>query len=153
MENPYQTFVDRWTHPDYRPQPCTPDALDLAESQLSTVLPNSLRDFLEAFGPVSTNIELLDRIVDGELDLHDVSEFHNADDLVKESTAWRSLGLALDLIAFARDRMGNLFCFKSTPTRRADSDVWFFDHDFGTNESLEVSFKEWIGVFAHLPDS
>lgn len=150
MTDQYQLFVDRWTHADYRPQPCTPAALDLVETQLATALPGSLREFFESFGPISTTIDLLDHIVDRELDLQDVSEFLDPEALVSRTAAWRNLGLASDLIAFACDWQGNLFCFKSVPSRPPDAEVWYFDHDFGTNEPLDVKFREWVGAFASL---
>jgi hypothetical protein len=150
MTGHYQFFVDRWTHPKYRPQPCTSVELDSVEKQLATYLPSSLREFLESFGPVNTNIDLLDHIVNRELDLHDVSEFHDAEAIVQETMAWRDLGLDSDAVAFASDCQGNLFYFKSGSARSPDSEVWFFDHDLRTNEPLGVNFKEWVSAFTNL---
>lgn len=151
MTNHYKVFIDRWTHPDYRPEPCTPEALDVAEKLLATSLPRSLREFLESFGPVGTTANLLSEIVDRDLDLNDVSEFEDPEGIVQTTMAWRDLGLDSDLIVFASDCQGNVFCIQSAPARVADSEVWFLDHDCGTVAPLGVTFKEWIGVFADLP--
>jgi hypothetical protein len=150
MKDLYQSFVDKWTHPNHRAQPCTPASLDLAESQLGAALPAALREFLESFGPVSTSIDLLDTIVEGELDLYDVSDFHDPDAIVQETLGWRKLGLPADLVAFARDCQGNLFCFTADNERQPDSEVWYFDHDLGNSDSLGVDFKSWVGAFAGL---
>ena len=147
MTDHYQAFVDRWTHPDYRPAPSAPEALDDTQRQLGTELPSGLREFLLRFGPVSTTSELLDLIVDQELDLADLSEFYRPEAIVSETFVWRANGLPSTHVAFACDCQGNLFCFKVGD--RAQN-MWFFDHEFGTTESLGLGFPQWVSRYATL---
>lgn len=50
---------------------------------------------------------LLDKIVDIELDIADVSEFLNPSDIVETTFNWHELGLPSELVAFATDCSGN----------------------------------------------
>jgi cell wall assembly regulator SMI1 len=149
MNPQYQRFIDTWTYPDYRPGPTLLAALDAVEQQLATVLPRSLRDFLAAYGPVSAP-GLLGAVVEQDLEIEDLSEFLGPDDMVELTQGWRGQGLAAHLVAFATDSSGNLFCFEEASERADDAQVWFFDHDFQTNESLGLTFAQWLDRYADL---
>lgn len=149
MNPKYQRFIDTWTYPDYRPEPTLPTALHGVERQLGTVLPRSLCDFLLTCGPVSAP-GLFGTIVEQELEFEDLSEFLSPDEIVELTQGWRSQGLAANLVAFANDSSGNLFCFEVASERADDAHVWFFDHDFQTNVSLGLTFSEWLDRYADL---
>src|SRR5215217_2049921 len=110
-------FITLWTHPDYAPDPVSEDELKKAEGLLQTRLPPDYRIAVLEFGLPRPTIELLDAIVERELDLRDVSEFLGPAEIVSVTVDWRDLGLPEELVAFATDCMGNLFCF---PTEAED---------------------------------
>ena len=152
MAHAYPVFVDRWTHPDYRPDPTAASVLDVVERELSFVCPIAYREFLEGYGAVSTTSALLEHIVEGELDLSDVSGFLSPADIGAVTMSWRTAGLPEELVAFASDSCGNLYCFHRNDgiERGNDAMVYFFDHDFGECDCLEISFRDWIRTYAEL---
>src|SRR5687767_10607348 len=103
-------FIALWTHPDYAPDPVSEDQLENAEGRLQTRLPTDYRNAVLQLGLPRPTIELLDVIVDRELALRDVSDFLNPAEIVSVTEDWRDLGLPEELVAFATDCMGNLFC-------------------------------------------
>jgi hypothetical protein len=102
-----------------------------------------------SFGLVSPTIALLDAIVDGELDTIDLSELLHPRDMIASTEAWRDMGLATDLVAFASDCCGSLFCFRTD----GSSAIHYFDHDFGTTETIAASFTEWIEDYCAIAPS
>lgn len=147
-----QRFVDQWTHPSYRASPVAASDLQLVEDSLSIQLPAPFRHFLISHGPVAARIGLLDTIVDLELDVDDLNEFHSPDEIVSETLAWREMGLPAGHIAFARDSMGNLFCFNCPlPAPQCTDEIWVFDHETGDLESTGLGFVDWLEVYASLP--
>lgn len=153
MENTFRTFVEKWTHPSYRPDPVPESALIQLEQNLQSRLPLSYKRFLEEFGPVSTTLSLLSSIVEQSLAIHNLGEFLAPGDVVEQTRAWQPLGLPADCIAFGVDASGSMFCFTRTPlpdTELDDADVLFFDHDEGTVTPISKSFVDWLRELAQI---
>ena len=140
-------FITLWTHADYAPEAVSNEELERAERRLQVRLPTDYRDAVLQFGLPRPTIELLDAIVDRELDLKDVSDFLGPVEMVTATEDWRDLGLPEELIAFATDSMGSLFCFPADGETREEAPVFFFDHDSGTVELIAPSFARWIDGF------
>ncbi len=140
-------FIALWTHPDYAPDPVSEGDLESAEGRLDMRLPADYRTAVLQLGLPRPTIALLDAIVDRELDLRDVSDFLSPVELVSVTEDWRDLGLPEELVAFATDCMGNLFCFPTAATAGAQAPVFFFDHDDRTVDVIAPSFNQWIEGF------
>ena len=143
----FDRFIALWTHPDYKPDPVSKGELDSAEGRLDTRLPADYRTAVLQVGLPRPTIALLDAIVDRELDLKDVSEFLSPAEIVSVTEDWRDLGLPEQLVAFATDSMGNLFCFPTAVNTAKQVPVFFFDHDARTMDVIAPSFTQWIEVF------
>lgn len=147
MADIFRAFIEKWTHPDYRPDPVPESVLIQIEQNLQSRLPLSYKKFLEEFGPVSTTLSLLSSIVEQSLSIHNLGEFLAPGDVVEQTRAWQPLGLPADCIAFGVDALGNMFCFARAPlseTELDDAGVLFFDHDEGTVTPISESFVDWI---------
>lgn len=144
-------FITLWTHPNYPPDIVSEENLEDAEKRLRTRFPAEYRADLLRFGLPRPTIGLLDAIVDRELDLKDVSDFLGPDEMVSVTQDWRDLGMPEELVAFATDSGGNLFCF---PTETdGEAPVFYFDHDSRSAEVIASSFTRWIDEFCGLAPS
>lgn len=143
----FDRFIALWTHPDYPPEPVSESELENAEGRLEARLPADYRTAILQLGLPRPTIELLEAIVDRELDLRDVSEFLSPAEMVSVTEDWRDLGLPEELIAFATDCMGNLFCFPEEADAGGAVPVIFFDHDDRTVNLIAPSFIRWIDEF------
>lgn len=143
-------FIKLWTYPDCATVPVRADQLHAAESRLNTRLPLDYRDAIIEFGLPSPAIALLDTICDRDLDLHDVSDFFSPEEIVEHTEGWRDLGLPEELVAFASDCMGNLFCFPEAQAESCELPVFFWYHDEKSVETLAPSFTRWIEGFSSL---
>lgn len=143
-------FITLWTHPDYTPERVSPDQIDAIEGQLRTCLPVDYRDSVVRWGLPRPTIALLDAIVDRALDLYDVSEFLDPAEIGAVTKQWRIFGLSDELVAFAKDCMGNLFCFPIDAQRAQSAPVFVFDHDSGAVKIVSRSFAEWIAEFCSI---
>jgi cell wall assembly regulator SMI1 len=142
-----ERFVQLWTDPELAPLLVSESRIRQAEARLGARLPRDYRDAVLQFGLPRPTIALLDWIVDHEAAVHDVGDFLAPDEIVETTEGWRQLGLPDDLIAFATDSCGNLFCFVD---RSDASPVIFFDHDFGTTKAVASSFTDWIESYCAL---
>jgi hypothetical protein len=143
-------FISLWTHPDYPPTSVTAAQLEDAERRLLTKLPLDYREAILDFGLPRTTIELLDAICDRQLDIANVGDFLTPQEIVEVTEAWRDLGLPEELVAFATDGVGNLFCF---PTDESESDqqpVFLWDHDSKDIDAVAPSFSAWIDGFCGI---
>lgn len=140
-------FVELWMHPDYPPRPVSESDLRAVERDLGFNFPLDYRDAVIRVGLVSPTIELLDAIVDRELDMADLSALLEPDDILATTEAWRDMGMPAELVAFATDCTGNLFCFRTD----GGPAIIYFDHDFGTTRKIAPSFTKWIDDFCALP--
>ena len=63
-------------------------------------------------------------------------------------------GMSPELVGFAGDGMGNLFCFRRLGTaadRPDDAPVWLFDHEFPDRDvQIALSFDDWLTSFLAL---
>jgi hypothetical protein len=148
----FQTFVDKWTHQDYRPEPVDSELVDRCAEALKVMFPASYYEYMTSYGSGGPTIELLDSIVEGELDINDLADVFTPDEVIKSIDAWQSAGMPEDLIPIASDSMGNMFCFKRNEIimARDDAPVWFFDHDFDTVEKIHDLFTSWIGELVQI---
>jgi len=143
-------FITLWTHPDHAPEPVMEDKLAAAEGVLKARLPSDYREAILEFGLPRPTIALLDTICDRNLDLDDVSDFFSPQDIVAHTEDWRDLGLPEELIAFANDCMGNLFCFAADPSNNSEQPVFLWDHDDKSVETVAPSFTRWIENYCSL---
>lgn len=143
-------FITLWTHPDHAPDAVSKDELGNAETRLQTRLPTDYRDAVLQLGLPRPTTELLDAIVERKLDVRDVSEFLSPGEIVSVTEDWRDLGLPEELVAFATDCMGNLFCFPTEADDGGEVPVFFFDHDEGTVDVIAPSFARWIEEFCSV---
>lgn len=140
-------FISIWTHADYAPEGVTEDELERVAARLQTRLPADYRTAVLQFGLPRPTIKLLDAIVDRQLDLRDVSDFLGPGEIVTVTEDWRDLGLPEELVAFATDCMGNLFCFPTAFDDGGDVPVFFFGHDERSVDIVAPSFTRWIEQF------
>lgn len=145
-----EQFIARWTSPDYPPAPVEEHALAEAELSLCAQFPPDYRSAVLRCGLPSPTSALLDSIVERELNVSDVGDFFDPASIVETTLGWRAMGLPADLVAFANDCMGNLFCF-SAQSWGGTSRVFFFDHDEGSVDDVASSFTAWIDELASLP--
>lgn len=95
----------------------------------------------------------MDAIVERELDLHSLSDFLSPLEIVEETTSWREIGMPQQLIAFASDGCGNMFCFDADRLNNSSAEgygIWFYDHDFDTVDQIAPSFGIWVEAFCHV---
>jgi len=148
----FQKFVEKWTHPEYRPTPVLKQSLEDCARELEVAFPNSYIEYVTIHGSGGPTIELLNSIVDGELEINDLSDIHTPDEIIDSLESFESSGMPNELIPIASDSMGNMFCFEryeiSKP--REDAAIWFFDHDFDTVEKTHDSFTAWINEFVQI---
>jgi hypothetical protein len=136
--------------------PVTPVAasdLVTVERELEIVLPESYRSFILTHGTVHTP-SLLDLIVDLDVELWALRGFIVPADIIRDSRLCWSGGMSDELVGFAGDDMGNMFCFRRSPistSRPDDASVWFFDHEFCDHISeLADSFDSWLFSYLKL---
>ena len=147
----YREFVEKWTHPDYRPIPLTEAALDAFERRIGAKLPVSYREFMSLHGPVSVTSSLLSSIIAAGQKVPDFQAFLNPQEAIDQTQSWRALGLPRDRFAIASDSSGNLFCLKyDLVNRQDDAPIFFFDHDFGSNKKIFPSFVKWLDQIASV---
>ena len=125
------------------------------EHRLGISFPAAYLAFLAAHGAVSSQ-SLLDLIVDSGAELHDLMAFIPAPELVEVSESSWPAGMRSELIAFAMDCMGSFFCFLRADLlgeRPDDAPVWFFDHDYCSDEQIFESFDSWLASYFRLDDA
>lgn len=153
MNTSLSRFVKLWVHPDSPPIPVSEKQMEAAESKLNSYLPTDYKDALLNVGSLHTTISLLDIIVDGEHDVHDLSELFALENVVSETVAWREIGMPHNLIAIGSDCQGNKFCIGVFQNNKpAKSIIYFWDHDFDEVEEIAKSFDEWIESYNSLSD-
>ena len=148
----HERFVAEF-HDGSRVTPATLADLATIEQELGTVLPQSYLSFMQAHGAVRTP-SLLDLVVDSEAELWAISDFITPAEVVRDTRGYWSAGMSDDLVGFAGDGMGDLFCFRRLPVGTArpdDSPVWFFDHEFCDDiRQLADSFDDWMFSYLKL---
>jgi hypothetical protein len=144
-------FIELWTSQGYPPDQVSLAELDAAEARLQTRLPTDYRSAVLEFGLPRPTIALLDTIVDHELGLADISDFHAPNEIVAETEGWCAAGMPQDLVAFGSDCCGNKFCFAVSDVRQPEQAVIFWDHDFNSVETVAPSFDRWIETYCTLP--
>lgn len=143
-------FITLWMHPDTAPDPVSATDLEGVERRLETQLPSDYKDAILQFGLPRPSIDLLDAICDRELDVRDVSDFLGPKEVVQVTEDWRDLGLPDELVAFATDCMGNLFCFPTDLNSDREQPVFFWNHDSKQVDTVASSFTRWIEDFCRL---
>ncbi len=139
-------FIERWCQLGERSEPVDPERLAEIELELGIALPQAYRSGVVSHGLPTPDISLLDFIVDNELDLPDISDFHSPSEIVSSTRDWCDLGMPSHLVAFASDCCGNQFAF----SREDPAEVWFFDHDFDETEKVSDDFSAWVRSYVEL---
>lgn len=142
-----ERFAELWSSSSYPPDPVTEADIRIVEQRFDICLPDDYPQAVLRVGLPRPTIALLDAIVDRELDLRDLSEFLDPSEIVSVTSDWRDLGLPGDLVAFATDCMGNLFCFRDANHGEEAAPVFFFDHDTQAVDVIAPSFHQWIEEF------
>lgn len=151
-----EQFIERWTSPDYPPEPVLLSDLEVAERDLGVRLPSGYRDAVLRSGLPSPTGALLNAIVDNDVRLRDVSDFLSPSAMVEITLASRGAGMPQEMIAFAYDCGGSMFCFDAEKLRANAPDgqaIWFFDHDFCTVDREAPDFATWIDRFCAVEPS
>lgn len=143
-----ETFIRRWCSGTVSVKPAE---IDQVERHFSCAMPVDYRQSIVICGLPVPTIGILNTIVDKDILMADVRNFHSPSEIVEITEGWRPAGLPDAAIAFASDCMGNQFYFDRR--EGAASRVWLFDHDFETTKPVAASFTEWIGEFNNLPVS
>ena len=107
---------------------------------------------MQKHGAVQTP-SVLSLIVDGEHEQWDVMSISKIAELIEGTKGYWSAGMSEQLVGFASDSMGNLYCFRrvaSKTPRADDSEVWFFDREFCSDSKVADSFDEWLLSYLKL---
>jgi hypothetical protein len=140
-------FVEKWSIPDYPPGSVSKHALDEVENQLHCRLPEDYKDAVLEVGLPRPTIALLDAIVERELDVDPIGDFYEPREIVADTLEWRQLGMPENLVAFASDGCGNMFCFD---TNNNDSAIFFFDHNLKSVNLIADSFSTWLTALCEI---
>lgn len=143
-------FIKLWTHPDYAPEQVVEEKLEAAEHRLHTRLPTAYRNAVLEFGLPRPTIELLEAICDRELNLYSLGDFLEPTEIAEVTEDWRDLGLPEELVAFATDGTGNLFCFPTCSEATEELPVFLWDHDSKKVKTVASSFSGWIEDYCRL---
>jgi len=149
----YREFVERWVHADFHPFPVKAESLDRLEARFETYLPLAYRECMEKVGPASAGHALLSTIIERDLEIPSVHDFLAPAEAIEVTEGWREAGLEDDMVAFATEDSGDLYCFKVVPESEpvpGDATVWYFDHEERSSESLELLFTEWLKLYAQI---
>lgn len=146
----YSTFVERFSDGELALLP-SEDDLEQIETEFQTRLPRAYREFIKRHGCIQTP-SLLDSIEEQEVDLWDIAAFNEPRQITETAQMYLDDGLADNLIPFASDSMGNMFCFSSEVSGTAldDAAVFIFDHDFCEVTKLADSFDSWLEQYLNL---
>jgi hypothetical protein len=147
----HKLFVSEF-HQGEPPVPVAASDIQRIERELATVLPKSYVTFMQSQGSVYTP-SLLSLIVDGEHEQWDVTSISKVAEVIEGTRGYWSAGMPEELVGFASDSMGNLFCFRRVDAgspRADDAEVWFFDHDFCSDSKVAESFDEWLLSYIKL---
>jgi hypothetical protein len=129
------------------------DEFNAMEKRLNIEFPKSYKHFALTYGNIWTP-NILDLIDENEIEIADVQEFWDAEKIIfDKENEWTS-NIEENVIPFASDCMGNIFCFaiKDLKLRKDDCNVYFYDHDFDTIENVSISFEEWIEQYNGISD-
>ncbi len=142
-------FIEKWTQETYPPVRVVGADLDALEARFAFVFPEDYRRAVLDQGLPQPTAALLRSIVAANLDFPDVSDFFEPGDIAQLTEDWRGGGMPSNLLAFATDCAGNLFCFKtSAGLEAADrATVWLWDHDDGGVTAVANTFALWIEQF------
>jgi hypothetical protein len=149
----FEIFIRKWARPGYPLEAVSRERLEQTERRFSFRYPADYLRAVEQFGLPCLTIALLEAIVERRIDLDCVNEFLNPEETVEVTMSWRGLGLPTNLIAFATDQSGNLFCFDTNELpseENTSSTVWFYDHDFDTTKITAPNFVAWIEAFCGI---
>ena len=155
-EKLHSAFAARFATSD--PPPRAIDRLDIqcAEQKLGIYLPVSYKQFAMGFGALWTP-QILEAIPESySTECWALQQILAGPEIVQASEMYWSGGMSSELIGFASDCMGNLFCFHRSDiitTQTDDCPVWFFDHDFCSSHQLAPSFDAFLDSYLHLPPS
>jgi hypothetical protein len=147
----HEAFVSAF-HEGETPVPVDSTGIAQIERDLATVLPQSYVTFMQKHGPVHTP-SLISLIVDGGHEAWDVMVISEVAEVINGTRAYWSAGMSEQLVGFASDSMGNLFCFRRVPVgsvREDDAEVWFFDHDLCEESKIASGFDAWLASFLKL---
>jgi hypothetical protein len=147
----HEAFVSTF-HEGEAPLSVEAAEIQRTERELETVLPQSYVTFMQTHGSVHTP-SLLSLIVDGGHETWDVMVISEISEVIDGTKAYWSAGMSNQLVGFASDSTGNLFCFRRVAigsVRGDDTEVWFFDHDFCKESKIADGFDEWLASFLKL---
>ena len=149
-EEIHQRFVDEFCKDQHSPVLDPKEFLN-AELALNTLLPESYISFIRTHGPVSTPA-ILGLAVDKEAPFFDIMQIWPVSECVSATQLYWSGGMSKELVGFATDSGGNLFCFRRQGggSRPDDAPVWLFDHDFCKDSKVTDSFDSWLLSYLKL---
>ena len=147
MEAIFEIFCHRFKESDERQLVSMADIAQL-EATLEIVLPSDYRSFLMKYGVVWTP-GILDIIVDKELELHTLQEFWDMEAIIDDKKNGWTTHLDMDLLPFASDCMGSIFCFATAEirTQSLTAGIYFYDHDYDEVNKISDSFTAWIDCY------
>jgi hypothetical protein len=146
----FQIFQSKWGDTYHGTTIISLDQIKKAEAELNFHFPQIYFDCITKIGIFDTAMDLLDQIVDQKLHIHDLAEMAHPKDIPEDMQGWQEAGMPEGLIPFAKDCMGNAFCFAQEEAggqRKNDLSVYFFDHDLDEVELEANSFVAWIESF------
>jgi SMI1-KNR4 cell-wall len=156
MSDTYTCFYALWGENYHSPVKFTPGKLAAVEGKLGFLFPQSYVRAIGTCGAFSTRAVLLDTIVDRNLNMRDINEFLEPTEIGEVMLGWREAGMPEGLVPFAKDCMGNFFCFNKEDgqaVRKADCPIYSWDHDFNAVDLEASSFEAWIGRYLSLSAS
>ncbi len=139
-----QRLAALWGSDDYPPEKVTLQALAQVERELGFVFPDDYRAAVLSVDLPRPTIALLESVLEQDIEFSVVNNFFQPHDIIETTQSWHKIGLRKDLIAFANDCSGNLFCFPSSDSLRVAGTVWLWDHDFDEVDEVAKTFGDWV---------
>lgn len=152
MHAEFRAFVDKWSVPGHPSEPQTAEMISALETEFGVLLPETYFKFMLGVGRLWVP-HILSSVVEFEVPLPSLQDFLSSTEAIEITRNWRAASLPLDLVAFANDASGNLFCFNQelcSHIRLQDAPVMFWDHDFNETSEVAPSLLSFLEQYVRL---
>ena len=134
------SFAAIWHHPANQFVKVEAEALESAQAALGFKFPDDyIAQVLDTGLPQGGfPVEAYEALDAQEVETFLVDSFFTPEEIVRLTRDYWSAGMPAEVVGFAYDNGGNMFCFHQT-----EPGVWIFDHDYITVTQLAPTFSAW----------